>query len=69
MTDLFIVLFQMRGGHWDETRDALLEIADEAFFHNVNEIDLAFFNNQAVYRGVKVNSRCDYDVAVANELW
>ncbi|KAG6864428.1 hypothetical protein C0991_009580, partial [Blastosporella zonata] len=43
----------MRGERWAETPDALLGIADHALEQNVDEIDLRFFNNQAVHRGIK----------------
>ncbi|RDB19650.1 Phospholipase A I [Hypsizygus marmoreus] len=43
----------MEGDRWSEARDALLEIADHALKQNVEEIDLMFFNDTTVYRGVK----------------
>ncbi|KAG6856839.1 hypothetical protein H0H87_012897 [Tephrocybe sp. NHM501043] len=46
----------MKGERWAETRDALMEIAEHALEQNVDEIDLRFFNNQGIYRGIKGKS-------------
>ncbi|KAG6806938.1 hypothetical protein H0H92_009516 [Tricholoma furcatifolium] len=46
----------MKGERWAETRNALLEIAEQALEQNVDEIDLRFFNNQGIYRGIKGKS-------------
>ncbi|KAF5376140.1 hypothetical protein D9615_007707 [Tricholomella constricta] len=43
----------MDGARWLETGDALLEIAEHALQQNVDEVDIRFFNNSTVYRGVK----------------
>ncbi|KAG6914650.1 hypothetical protein DXG01_016108 [Tephrocybe rancida] len=43
----------MKGRRWAEASDALLEIAEHALEQNVEEIDLRFFNNHAIYRGIK----------------
>lgn len=39
---------------WNETRDALLEIADHALEHHSDTIDIRFFNSEYLRRGVRV---------------
>ena len=44
----------MLGPRWDETRDALLEIADYALKLNVRSVSLRFLNRDIYDRGIQV---------------
>jgi hypothetical protein len=45
----------MKGTRWSETRDALLEIAEEALRRDSGGIDIRFLNSPLVYHGIKVS--------------
>lgn len=40
--------------HWQETRDALLEIADYALTFHSDAVDIRFFNHHYQRQGVRV---------------
>lgn len=40
--------------HWQETRDALSEIANHALTYHSDAVDIRFFNSRRLERGVRV---------------